>query len=83
MSVPRPNVTTDLLQVRHTTRYRYAKPVTFGPQAAMVPAVSRPGLNGKSGLVWYWPRTMIESAKLAGVARTSISTRSGSGTGKL
>lgn len=35
MSVPRPNVTTDLLQVRHATRYRYSKPVTFGRHRAM------------------------------------------------
>ncbi len=35
MSVPTLNVSTDLLQVRHVTRYRYAKPVTFGPHRAM------------------------------------------------
>ncbi len=35
MSVPRPNVSTDLLQVRHTTRYSYTKPVTFGRHRAM------------------------------------------------
>lgn len=35
MSVPKPSVTTDLLQVCHTTRYRYAKPVSFGPHQAM------------------------------------------------
>ena len=35
MSVPKPNVSTDLLQVSHVTRYRYAKPVTFGRHRAM------------------------------------------------
>lgn len=35
MSVPKPSVSTDLLQVRHTTVYRYAKPVTFGRHRAM------------------------------------------------
>ncbi|MFC2952883.1 transglutaminase domain-containing protein [Marinicaulis aureus] len=35
MSVPQFTVSTDLWQVRHVTRYRYAKPVTFGPHRAM------------------------------------------------
>ncbi len=35
MSAPRPNVSTDILQVRHTTIYRYAAPVAFGPHRAM------------------------------------------------
>lgn len=35
MSVPKPSVTTDLLQVRHTTRYRYARPVSYGRHRAM------------------------------------------------
>ena len=35
MSVPKPNVTTDLLQVRHVTSYRYARPVKFGEHRAM------------------------------------------------
>lgn len=35
MSALKPTVTTDLLQVRHETRYRYARPVTFGPHRAM------------------------------------------------
>lgn len=35
MSVPRPNVTTDLLQVRHVTTYRYRRPVKFGEHRAM------------------------------------------------
>ena len=35
MSVPKPNVSTDLLQVSHVTRYRYSKPVTFGRHRAM------------------------------------------------
>lgn len=30
-----PSVSTDLLQVRHLTRYRYAQPVKFGPHRAM------------------------------------------------
>ncbi len=35
MNVPKPNVSTDILQVRHTTRYHYATPVAFGPHHAM------------------------------------------------
>lgn len=35
MSVPKPAVSTDLLQVRHVTRYRYRTPVRFGPHHAM------------------------------------------------
>ncbi len=35
MSVPKPSVSTDILQVRHTTCYRYSKPVAFGPHRAM------------------------------------------------
>ncbi|WP_375207944.1 transglutaminase family protein [Hyphococcus sp.] len=35
MSVPKPSVSTDLLQVTHVTRYRYSKPVTFGRHRAM------------------------------------------------
>lgn len=31
----KPQVSTDLLQVRHTTRYSYAQPVRFGPHRAM------------------------------------------------
>lgn len=31
-----PNVSTDLLQVRHRTSYRYAKPVRFGPHRGML-----------------------------------------------
>ena len=35
MSAEQPVVSTDLLQVRHHTRYRYARPVKFGAHAAM------------------------------------------------
>lgn len=35
MSAPRPSVSTDILQVRHSTIYRYAAPVAFGPHRAM------------------------------------------------
>lgn len=35
MSVSKPNVSTDLLRVQHVTRYRYAKPVSFGRHRAM------------------------------------------------
>ena len=35
MSAPTPSVSTDLLQVKHITRYRYSKPVTFGRHRAM------------------------------------------------
>ncbi|PQA85569.1 transglutaminase family protein [Hyphococcus luteus] len=35
MNAPTPNVSTDILQVRHTTRYRYSEPVAFGPHRAM------------------------------------------------
>ena len=35
MTEPTPIVSTDLLQVRHVTRYRYARPVKFGAHKAM------------------------------------------------
>src|SRR5690606_29060997 len=51
------------------------------PRRSTTPAASSPGLNGNSGLVWYWPLIIKESAKLTVEALTPITTSPGPGSG--
>lgn len=38
------------------------------------PATSEPGTNGRSGVIWYWPRVSSTSGKQTPAAATSTTT---------
>ena len=63
------------------TRSPTAQPVTPSPTAAIVPAISLPGENGRAGLNWYMSRMISVSGKLIEQAFTATITCPGPGVG--
>ncbi|MEM8772275.1 MAG: transglutaminase family protein [Pseudomonadota bacterium] len=66
---PRQSISTSILQVRHNTRYRYAKPVKFGLHRAMFRPdesselrLSRFEIDTRPGAVTHWVHDVFSNA---------------------